>query len=191
MNILGRDAGAIQNTLKNLLQRKDILVSLGILVAGVIFARHIYQQQHKKMQDIKSVVISEEERAAVAKEVAGLEDRVIKISEPYLKKDSALVMDKLSKLMAQSNLKVVSFSPLASEEAAHYTKSLFSIALRASYHRLVAFISLLESQPDLIRIEELSLSGSPEGAPAGSKARENGNNLNVNIKVSLTFLKGK
>jgi hypothetical protein len=185
MDMHAPNASAIQNTLKNLLQRKDILAALVIFVGGLFFANRIYQQGHRKMQDIKKALVSEEEKAGVGKEVAGLEDKIARISGPYLKKDSSLIMDKLNNLMAEARLEVISFSPLASEEGAHYTKNLFRISLRANYHRLGAFISLLESQPDLMRIEELSLSGFQEGVP-GKR-----NNLNVDIRVSVTFLKGK
>lgn len=179
----------IQDIIRNFLKRKDILLFLGILLLGIFFARRLYQQQQGKIKALKETIAQEEEKAGVGKELAVLGDRITRISEPYLRKESSLTMDRFNELIAQAKVKVVSVSPDPQTDAGDYVKTSFRVNLRTTYHRLGRFIGLLESQPDFVKIEELSIQGLAQDTRGGSEETALKNDLNVNMKVSVIFIK--
>ena len=80
-------------------------------------------------------------------------------------------------------MKVVSVSPAQEQNSDFSSAALFELALKGSYHNLAKFISILESQKDILQIESLSLKSIDNPAEL--------NILSLVMTVGITYIKGQ
>ena len=178
----------IPENIKRILRRKDILISLAIVGLGLLFSQRLYQEQEKKLKGLKNEIAQEEQRVKLGKEVLALENKLTQLSGPYFKKATSFAMNKFNDLASSSGVKIASISQEAESDSGPYAIMSYRLALKAGYHNLGKFISSLESLPDMLKLEELSVQGERASGKNPGPAEEK-NPLVINMRVSLTFLK--
>ena len=171
--------------INQILKRKELLLSLGIILAGLFSAKHIFQKQQEKIRQIDNNIVIEQQRLELAKELVDLEHKLIQISAPYLEKDTSFAIDKLKEIASRCGAKIASVSIEKKTQAELYEVRQYKLSLQADYHSLGKFLSVLESLPDIIKVEEISVMPQQRMAPAKDlKAL-----LNANLRLSATFIR--
>lgn len=181
---------SLQEKIKRILARKDLVMSIGIILSGLLVANFLYQKQQQKLKRIEADIAQEGQRISLAKELTILDDTLTKIGAPYIKKDTSFTIDKFNELAAGSDVKIASISVDDEMDSGLYTVTNYRLSVKADYHNLGKFISALESLADMVKVEELTLS--PEGgqARAQESEREGARNiLNINMRISAAFVK--
>lgn len=172
-----------------ILKKKELIVSLVIIGGGLIIASHTFQEQKKKISAIKDEVSQEEKRIALGKELSILNEKVVRAGGNYLKKTASLGADKFKELAQAANVRVISLNSVSRNDVTSYVVESYSLNLEADYHSLGRFMSSLESQPDIVKIENLTIEN-PQARLLG-KGQGRKNNLNITLQVSVGFIKSE
>lgn len=170
--------------ISQILKKKELLLSLGIILAGLFGAKYIFQKQQDKIRNINSGIAIEQQKLALAKELFALHNKLIQISAPYLEKDTSFAVDKLKEILSRCGAKIASVSIEKEAPAELYQLTRYRLSLQADYHSLGKFMSVIESLPEIIKIEEVSLAPQPQTV-------DSENILNVRMTLSTTFVRAK
>lgn len=190
MNTSSSPRASLQRQLKRLMARQDLVLGAAVVICGIFFANIIYQKQQRKLKGIEAEIAQEEQKTGLAKELGVLEDKLKAITGPYVKKDTSFTIDKFGELAASSGAKIASLSVENETDSGLYTVTSYRLSVKADYHSVGRFISALESVGDMVKVEELSLSGGGAQAMARQPAEADSVNiLNVNMRVSVSFIK--
>lgn len=172
--------------IKNILKRKDILISWFVLLAGILFSVYLFQGQQKKINNIKNEIKLEDEKIILAKELSTLDNKITQVSSPYL--DAAfLTKEKFSEFSSSANIDTISIEQQEELDKGYYRIVPFILNFKADYHSIGKFISALESQKAIIRIEELVIQKEEGLMPSDRIDKKN--MLNVQMKVNLVYIK--
>jgi Tfp pilus assembly protein PilO len=165
-------------------------LGVAIVLCGFFFANVLYKKQQQKLKVIDAEIAQREQEIALAKELVVLDDKLKAITTPYIKKETSFTIGKFSEFAASSGAKIISLSVDSDADIGLYTVTSYRLSAKGDYHSVGRFISALDSAGDIVKIEELSLS------LAGSQVRRRkhkdsgkGNILNVNMRVSVSFIK--
>ena len=169
--------------LQAILKNKDKLIFLVILILALLTASRIYKIQKDKTAALKEEIAVQEQRIALALELAGLDKKISQDAGPYLKKEPAWNARSFHEFASKAEVKVVSVSPAQEQNSDFSSAALFELALKGSYHNLAKFISVLESQKDILQIESLSLKSIDNPAEP--------NILSLTMTVGITYIKGQ
>ena len=169
--------------LQTILKNKDKLIFLVILILALLAASRIYKIQKDKTAALKEEIAIQEQRIALALELAGLDKKISQDAGPYLKKEPAWNARSFHEFASKAEVKVVSVSPAQEQNSDFSSAALFELALKGSYHNLAKFISILESQKDILQIESLSLKSIDNPAEL--------NILSLVMTVGITHIKGQ
>ena len=180
--------GPLNDFINNILKRKELVVSLLILIVGSSFAWKLNKEQNGKIRQFENTIAQEEQKIAVAKEVAGLHEKKTQMSDPYDKSNNSLNLDSLSHLATAHKVKVLLLDPLEQQDMGVYVVSSFAMELKADYFSIASFISAAESQPGIIRIEEMSLR-KEESRPMQTDKNLKKDVLKAVLKISELSLK--
>lgn len=179
-----------QELLKRLMARQSRVLGAAVVVCGLILANIIYQKQQQRIKVIEAEIAQQEQKIALAKELTALDDKLKAITETYTKKDTSFTIDKFNEFASSAGVKITSLAVENETDSGLYTVTSYRLSIRADYHSVGKFISALESAGDIVKMEELSLSLSAAQARARRTQGPNqANILNVNIRVSVSFLK--
>ena len=169
--------------LQAILKNKDKLIFLVILILALLTASRIYKIQKDKTAALKEEIAVQEQRIALALELAGLDNKISQDAGPYLKKESAWNAQSFHEFAFKAGVKVASISPAKEQNSGFSSAALFELALKGSYHNLAKFISVLESQKDMLQIENISLKGIDNPAEPDI--------LSLTMTVGITYIKGQ
>ena len=154
-----------------------------ILILALLAASRIYKIQKDKTAALKEEIAIQEQRIALALELAGLDKKISQDAGPYLKKEPAWSVQSFHEFASKSGVKVASVSPPKERNNDFSSAALFELALKGSYHNLAKFISILESQKDMLQIESISLKNSDNPAEP--------NILSLTMTAGITYIKGQ
>ena len=171
--------------INQILKRKELLLSLGVILAGLFGAKHIFQKQQDKIRQIDNSIVIEQQRLELDKELVDLDSKLIQISAPYLEKDTSFAIDKLKEIVSRCGAKIVSVDIEKEAPAALHEVTRYRLSLQADYHSLGKLLSILESLPDILKVEEISVRPQQLMAPAKDVKIF----LNVNLRLSVTFIR--
>lgn len=163
---------------------------MGVILLCLWGVNYLYQKQQQKLRRTEADIVLEEQKISLAKELTVLDDKLKKIRAPYIKKETSFTMDRFNELAAVSEAKLVTISVDNEIDSDLYTVTNYRLSLQASYHSLGRFINVLESLADMVEVKELTLSLDGRQARRQKSEREGArNSLNINMRVSVTFIK--
>ncbi|MEK6567587.1 MAG: type 4a pilus biogenesis protein PilO [Candidatus Omnitrophota bacterium] len=164
-------------------RNKEKLIFLAIMVLALLAAWKIFKMQKDKTAAINEETAIQEQRIALALELSGLDKKISQDSGPYLKKDPLLSARSFQEFASKAEVKTISVS-LPKELNDDFSSAvLFDLELKGSYHNLAKFISILESQENMLRIQSISLKESVGSSEA--------NILSLTMAVGVTYIKGQ
>lgn len=170
--------------ISQILKKKELLLSLGIILAGLFGAKYIFQKQQDKIRNINKGIAIEQQKLTLSKELFALHNKLIQISAPYLQKDTSFAVDKLKEILSRYGARIVSVGIEKEAPAELYQLTRYRLFLQAGYHSLGKFMSVIESLPEIIKIEEVSLAPQPQTV-------DSENILNVRMTLSTTFVRAE
>ena len=85
-----------------------------ILILALLAASRIYKIQKDKTAALKEEIAIQEQRIALALELAGLDKKISQDAGPYLKKEPAWSVQSFHEFASKSGVKVASVFPLKS-----------------------------------------------------------------------------
>lgn len=187
------DTRLLSFNLKNIMGKKNQFIKAGILFLGFMLSISVFQNQQNKIRNLRIEFIREEQRTGLAKEVVSLSDKINQISALYLKGASSLSIDKFNDFASQSKVKIIKLTPGRETDFGDYAVMSFSVSLRADYHSLGRFLSILESQEEMIRVEQITvsfISDSAKGRLVRTEEKKE-NALDINMTVSTVYIKAR
>lgn len=172
--------------INQILKRKELLLSLGLILAGLFSAKYIFQKQQDKIKQIQNNIASDEQRLELAKGLADLHQKLIQISAAYLEKDASFAVDKLREIAARCGVRIASVNiEKKKTQAELYEVTEYKLLLHADYHSLGKLLGILESLPDILKVDEISVVPQQQTAPAEDLRVI----LNVNLRLKVTFIR--
>ena len=185
---MNRSLPEIKNKVMLLLKRKEIVIAIVIVLLSMLLAKNLFQEQKRKTAQKENSVALEKEKINLTQEVIALNNKMAQASGPYYKSDSPLSSEKLEELAALSKVSIILVTPEPERDAGFCMVSSFKVSAKASYHALGKFVSMIESNGGVVKIEELSVHR--EDMPfRDTSMREGLNMLKVDMGISQTFVK--
>jgi len=173
--------------------RKRVL-SIGIILFTLIITLIIYRIQTKKIESLCVDKDTELKKDEVLKEISRSE-KTIKLYKNLLsRKDASSVMNTISNIARDSNVKLISIKPGSEENQPLYIRCPFILVIGAdSYHAIGKFISSIESQSDIYFVDTISIRSQEESQTSDKEltgVSKPANKLIVNLILSVIAFKG-
>ena len=139
--------------------RKDLIVFILIIVLAALIGRNlIYQQNLKQIYVINQQIKEEEQKNEILEIISILDAKVQRHqSRSFATKEIAPVLDRVSQLAEAAKIGIETFNPLPIITEKQYVELPLKIPLSCHYHRLGEFLSLLESNQELIWVKRLKM----------------------------------
>lgn len=169
-------------SVKQFLGKKEILIFSGIILLAVFYSKQLFQKQQGKIRHINLDISSEQNRLDLARELLELDHKLTQSSGPYLEKDTSFNIDKLKEIVSQYGVKITSVG-INKEQGGLHELTRYQLSLQTNYHNLGKFMSALESLPDMVRIEEVSVTPQQQATQDGKVL------LDVPMRISVAFIK--
>ncbi|MDP2938956.1 MAG: type 4a pilus biogenesis protein PilO [Candidatus Omnitrophota bacterium] len=166
------DLNEIQNfDLSKLLQKKDLLINLLILVLALFIARGIYKAQTAQIASLKMQLNEQQQVNRLSSELETLEQELkhlqIGISTGMI--STVNVMDKITELTKKRNISISSINPRSQADKGFYWQHSFEIVLEANYNQTGGFLSDIENSKDLFKVDALRVSTGTRGLNKDAK----------------------
>ena len=173
--------------------RKRVL-SMGIILFTLFITLIIYRIQTKQIESLYVNKDTELKKNEVLNEISRSE-KAIKLYKNLLsQKDASSVMNTISGIARDSNVRLISIKPAREENQPLYIKTPFILVIGAdNYHAIGKFISKLENQPDIYFIDTISIKPQEESrTPAQelTQAPKPPKKLIINLILSIIAFKG-
>ncbi len=173
--------------------RKRVL-SIGIILFTLIITLIIYRIQTKKIRELDVKKSAETKRNEVLKEIVQLEKTINLYKNIFSKKDAFLVMDTVSDIVKDSNVRLISIRPEKEERQPLYAKYPFTLVIGAdNYHAIGKFISKIENSSDVYFVDAISIRSQEESQIPDKEltgVSKPTNKLIVNLILSIIAFKG-
>lgn len=169
-------------SVKQFLERKEILIFLGIILLALFYAKQLFQKQQDKIKRINLEMAAEQSRLDLAKELLELDHKLTQASDPYFEKDTSFNIDKLKEIISQCGVKITAVS-ITKEQGELHERTRYQLSLQTKYHNLGKLISALESVPDMVSIEDVLV------VPQQQTAQDEKVILDVPMRISAVFIK--
>lgn len=171
--------------INQILKRKELLLSIGVILAGLVCSKYIFQKQQDKIRQIDNNIAIERQRLELAKELVDLDNKLIQISAPYLEKETSFAIDKLKEIVSRCGAKITSVNIEKEARAELYEVTQYKLLLQADYHSLGKLLGILESLPDILKVEGISAIPQQRTAPE----KDVKTILNVTLRLNVTFIR--
>lgn len=133
-------------------------LSIVLVLATIIICRQIYKIQAKHVESLNVKREVELKKNEVLGEISQSEKEIENYKGLLKRKDASLVINLVSKIAKDYNVKVISIKPNAQENYSGYVKYPFALTLSAdSYHKVGKFINKIESDPDIYFFDALNI----------------------------------
>jgi len=153
-----------------LLMRRDILINSAAVLLTVFIMFKIFFGQQEQSQNLKTQMSQMEKKIAVIAKVdqALKELNALVESLPIGIPESALI-DKMTDFAEKSNIHIVAFYPLETEENEFYKRNRVSLVISADHYKdFLRFVRDVETSPFNLRVDQWSSSLEPHSPSAQS-----------------------
>jgi len=170
------------------------VLSIGIILFTLSIALIIYRIQTKQIESLYVNKDTELKKNDVLNEI-NRSEKAIKLYKNLLsQKDASLLMNTISDIARNSNVRLISIKPDREENQPLYIKTHFILVIGAdNYHAIGKFISKLENQSDIYFIDTISIRSQEESrTPVQelTKVSKPANRLIINLILSIIAFKG-
>ena len=173
--------------------RKRVL-SIGIIILTLVITLIIYRIQIKKVESLHVNKDTEQKKNEVLNEISRSEKTVKLYKNLLSQKDVSSVMNTISDIARDSNVRLVSIRPGNEEKQPLYTKYPFILVIGAdNYHVIGKFISSIENQSDIYFMDAISIRSQEESQILDKELTqepESTDKLIVNLILSIIAFKG-
>lgn len=137
---------------------KNLVFNLALIILALMVAGNISRKQAKGLELLKEKKEAELKKNKVLGNIQQLETGLVAYKKLLTKQDADLVINTVSSLARESGVKIVSLKPAPEQRNPEYIKFPLDLAVTsANYHALGKFISKLESNKDIYKVEALEI----------------------------------
>ncbi|MBI3324218.1 MAG: type 4a pilus biogenesis protein PilO [Candidatus Omnitrophica bacterium] len=160
-----------------------ILVFLvGVLLGG----QRVHEPAQARLSQVNRDFRSEQQTQELRLQVAKLLDEVEQFRRRLSPEpESSWLVGQVGKLAEQAKIELTSIAPQPSKAIQEFTRLAVLIQFSTSYHELGNFLSMIESSPAFIRVEELSMANDYHSVATGGGSSEE---YQPNVKLMLSTL---
>ncbi|TRZ48987.1 hypothetical protein D4Q80_02845 [bacterium] len=170
-----------------LVKYKNTFLNIAVSIIFLIIANGIY-----KSQNLTAVKLGKDREVEIKKNAAlaaisALEKKVGLYKNFLNKKDLSSIINNISNIANESQIKIISIRPQNEKDQGDYIKYPFSLSITAKdYHQLGLFIAKLESSPDIYIVESIAV------RPRAAEARpsKQAEKVSAELTLSTVLLKG-
>lgn len=134
------------------------LFMVGIVLVTLIFVVNLYGGQNKKIEMLQATRDSEMKKNEVLVSINNFEKKMNSYKKFFNKRDISSVINTISNMAKESNVKIISMKPRQEENFPAYIKYPFDIVIGVdSYHVIAKFINKIENYPDVFFIDRFEI----------------------------------
>ncbi len=139
-------------------KNKNKLLNAGTVLLTLIIVINIYKGQNQAIQMLRAQKDSELKKNEVLAVIGQSEKRIATYSNLFSKKDASLLINTLSNIARDSNMKIMAINPRGQEDRSVYVKYPFDLTLGVdSYHTIGRFVSNLENANEIFFIDKATI----------------------------------
>lgn len=144
----------------NLMQYRDKIVSIGVIVVALIIAQNIYKAQDQAVQGLLAEKEAQLKKNEILTFIQKDENTIKGYKDILNKKDASLLVNNINNSARENNVKIVSVEPENKQgHSPYYFTYPFELTVSAnSYHDLGKFIASLENSDDIFIIDKVDIS---------------------------------
>lgn len=140
------------------IKHKNKILNVAILLLSLLIASRIYKQQLKELDSLKAKEDLEYKRSEILAGISAAEKKIAAYKILLPKKDASEMINTISNLAKESNVKIVSIRPAQQQKYSEYVKIPFNLILTApGYHALGNFISRIERFQAVYTVETIEI----------------------------------
>ena len=137
---------------------KNKALSAGVVLLTLIIILNIYKGQNQELKRLYEVREAELKKNEVLSALSKSEKKISSFRKVFGKKDSSFVINTLSNIARQSNVKIISINPRGQDNRAAYIRYPFDLIVGAeNYHTVGRFVSNIESYGDTFFVERMNM----------------------------------
>lgn len=154
---------------------KIIIITVAIAFVTFFICLNLMKRQIRKSHDMRSKIAEEAEKLVLRDDIDKIETKqneYVKYLYDTIDQESFRLV--ISGLARRSGVEIISIKPSGRKGIANISKNLLKISLRCTYNQLIEFIAEIEKLPEIMKIEELSMTGLSDfkGYTTGDKDRK-------------------
>jgi Tfp pilus assembly protein PilO len=179
--------GKVGFDLNKLTKNRALLLNLILGIIVVLILRSFYFSYKDKMAQMKQETQICKQKVSLLNEIKPLAAEVDGYFEKFSGKEKDTLVSMVTNFAREAGVKINSFTPRESREEEFSVIYPLVLNMEGSYHNLGKFISLLESAPEVIRIEQITVK-KILSVPEGSERADATIEASCDIIVSLVSL---
>jgi hypothetical protein len=136
-------------------KNKNKLLNAGVALLTLVIVINIYKGQNQAIQILKVQKDSGLKKNEVLAVIGQSEKRIATYRNIFSKKDASLVINTISNIARDSNVKILAINPRAQENRSVYVTYPFDLTLSAdNYHAIGRFVSNIENAKEVFFIDK-------------------------------------
>lgn len=169
-----------------LLKSRKILINSALIILALIISINTYSRGSRIRTVVKEEVNLETKKNDIMSQIAGTEKKILAYRDLLKERDISLVINNISHIAHDSGLKIIVVKPEHQKDLGVY-QLLFAhlTVLAENYHKIGEFISKLESDTGLYKIDYLRITLNERNVPG-----ETNFNLFVDLVITVIIFKG-
>lgn len=169
-----------------LLDSRDKILNIVVILAAVIFSYNIYTTQTKSIGSLEQIKELEKEKNEVLTTIVGLGKQAASYKDYVNKKDVSNTIQRISHIASSSGVEISSIKPLEKQDYPVYMRYPFQLFIvSSSYSAVVRFISNLEKDPDIYIIRSANIKTVDRANEDGAYAQS----ISLEFEVSTILFK--
>ncbi len=173
------------DALQAMLQKKDRAIFIAIILLAFLFGYNVlYKYYLGRIHSIRTQINQETKKNDILRIIGGLDSKLQEYQKrSFQTAEITAMLDKISELAKEIDLPIRTFNPLQPQYREKYTELALEVPLRCKYHKLGQFLSVIESNEELLWVTKLSMRKTAVDSLSGPKIPD------VDLTVSGLYLK--
>jgi len=162
------------------------LFMVGVVLVTLIYVVNLYGGQNQKIEILRSTRDSEVKKNEILVSISNFEKKMNSYKKFFNKRDISSVINTISSMAKESNVKIISMKPRQEENFPAYIKYPFDIVIGVdSYHVIAKFINKIENYPDVFFIDRFEI----KTLEKVKDSEQQSNKLFVGLTISTVVFK--
>lgn len=149
----------------SLFKKQKVVLPFITFVVTLLIGINVYKAQMVKLELVKQETEEENKVGELIKLIKTQDDRFSVYKKIYSLKDPDFIMQEISKLADDSDVRLLSLTPSAIGKSAIFQFLPFSMRIQGSYHRIGKFVEKIEASAYALKIISFQLSESGVSLP--------------------------
>ena len=155
---------------------RNAIINASVVILSLVIAFNIYKAHVATALSLKAQISEEMKKNSELEKINLMERKISSYKRLLVKRDASAIMNDISAMAREADIKVISIKPSQGEAGADYLKDNFDVIVSAPYYNAVGkFVYLVESHNNLYMVDILDINNKAETGTVG---------LTVNLRIS-------